>query len=129
MKKPHLSILVVTTAIFAAFTLGLFLGRNQNKNTVSVSVSPDMQTTPAEKATEVLPSLPESEPVLFPININTAEKEEFMALPGIGEVLAERILAYREEHGSFTAVEGLMNVEGIGEKRIEEMLDLITIGG
>lgn len=129
MKKPHLSILVVTTAIFAAFTLGLFLGRNQNKNTVSVSVSPDMQTTPAEKATEVLSSLPESEPVLFPININTAEKEEFMALPGIGEVLAERILAYREEHGSFTAVEGLMNVEGIGEKRIEEMLDLITIGG
>ena len=129
MKKQRLSILVVITAMFAAFTLGLFLGRNQNQNTVSVSVSPDMQTTPAEKATEALPSPSETEPVRFPININTAGKEEFMALPGIGDVLAERILAYREEHGSFTAVEGLMNVEGIGEKRIEEILDLITVGG
>ena len=52
-----------------------------------------------------------------------------MALPGIGEVLAERILSYRTEYGNFATVEGLLNVEGIGEKRIEEILDLITIGG
>ena len=47
-----------------------------------------------------------------------------MALPGIGEVLAERILSYRTEYGNFATVEGLLNVEGIGEKRIEEILDL-----
>lgn len=52
-----------------------------------------------------------------------------MVLPGIGEVLAERILLYRTEHGPFTYVEQLLYVEGIGEKKLEELLDLITIGG
>ena len=52
-----------------------------------------------------------------------------MALPGIGEVLAERILNFREEHGNFSSVDELLNVEGIGKKRLEEILDLITVGG
>ena len=52
-----------------------------------------------------------------------------MALPGIGQVLAQRIISYREEYGSFQTVEDLMNVEGIGEKRMEDILDLITTGG
>ena len=52
-----------------------------------------------------------------------------MALPGIGEVLAERIVAYREENGNFSSPEELLNVEGVGKKRLEEILDLITIGG
>lgn len=52
-----------------------------------------------------------------------------MALPGIGEVLARRILAYRDQNGSFSTVEELLNVDGIGKKRLEEIWDLITIGG
>ena len=52
-----------------------------------------------------------------------------MALPGIGETLALRILSYREKHGSFSRVEELLNVEGIGKKRFEEILDLIIILG
>ena len=56
-------------------------------------------------------------------------KEEFMALPGIGETLAERIIAYRKVHGSFSRPEDLLNVEGMGKKRFEEILDLIIIGG
>lgn len=129
MKKPRISILVVITAVFAAFTLGLFLGRNQNQNVVSVSVSAAMQTVPPETTAAVEETVTETEAITFPININTAVKEEFMALPGIGEVLAQRILAYRDEHGSFASVESLMNVEGIGEKKMEAILDLITIGG
>lgn len=129
MKKPRLHLLVILTAVFAAFTFGLFLGRNQTTDSVVLSVPASMQTIPpettaaAEEPAETLPA------VTFPIDINAATKEEFMELPGIGEVLAERIVAYRDENGGFSTVNGLMSVEGIGEKRLEDMLSLITIGG
>ena len=71
----------------------------------------------------------QSDSVQFPLSINRAGKEELMMLPGIGEVLADRILAYRREHGAFRSAEELMNVEGIGQKRLEEIIDLIVIGG
>lgn len=130
MKKQRLSVLIVITIVFSAFTLGFFLGRNQEKAAVTVSVPASMQTQPTQTTETMETAIPETtETVTFPININTATKEEFMALPGIGEVLAQRILAYREENGSFSTPEGLMNVEGIGEKRIEEILELITTGG
>ena len=47
----------------------------------------------------------------------------------IGEVLARRIIDYRESAGDFRTVEELINVEGIGEKWMEQILDLVTIGG
>lgn len=49
------------------------------------------------------------------ININTADKEELMTLPGIGESKAVTILQYREEHGAFQSVEELMEIPGIKE--------------
>ncbi len=62
-----------------------------------------------------------------PVNINTAGSAELQSLPGIGPVLAERIIQYRRQHGPFTAVEELKNVSGIGEKRFNDLKHLVTV--
>lgn len=59
------------------------------------------------------------------ININTADKEELMTLPGIGEATADKILNYREEN-SFEKIEDIMNVSGIGDKKFEDIKDMIS---
>ena len=129
MRKPNLPILLVITLLFGSFTLGFFLGKNQNRNAITVSVPTKFLTEPTVQKVKNAEPTEETTTVSFPISINQAGKEEFMALPGIGEILAERILDFREEYGNFSSVEELLNVEGIGKKRLEEILDLITVGG
>ena len=92
-----------------------------------VSVPNKFMTAPPPE-TEALTEPKEEKVISFPISINHADKEEIMALPGIGDVLADRILAYKEEHGNFSAAEELLNVEGLGKKRLEDIWDLITVG-
>lgn len=60
------------------------------------------------------------------IHINTADADALTLLPGIGEVLAQRIVDYREAHGPFTAPEQLLEVQGIGEKTLSLLRDYIT---
>uniref|UniRef100_A0A7C3MI39 ComEA family DNA-binding protein n=1 Tax=Dictyoglomus thermophilum TaxID=14 RepID=A0A7C3MI39_DICTH len=60
------------------------------------------------------------------ININTASKQQLETLPGIGTTLAQRIIDYRNEHGLFTSYDDLLNVKGIGEKKLEKIKDKIT---
>ena len=61
------------------------------------------------------------------VNINTASKEELVALPGIGESRAAAIIACREEKGSFTSIEEVKNVAGIGDGIFNRIKDLITV--
>ncbi len=63
------------------------------------------------------------------ININRASAEELEALPGIGPVLAARIVAYREEHGPFRSVEDLLRIPGIGPATLERIREMITVDG
>ena len=55
------------------------------------------------------------------LNLNEASKEELMEIPGIGEVLAQRILDFRQMYGPFYSVDELDEVDGIGEKRLEDL--------
>ncbi|HJP65444.1 MAG TPA: ComEA family DNA-binding protein [Actinomycetota bacterium] len=61
------------------------------------------------------------------VNINTATLDQLETLPGIGEVLAQRIIDYREEHGPYGSVEDLLNVSGIGDKTLADLEPHITV--
>ena len=61
------------------------------------------------------------------ININTASIQELDTLPGIGEATANKIVNYREEKGKFNSIEEIKNVNGIGDKKYEELKTLISI--
>lgn len=128
MKNKISVLLAAVTVLFMGFTLGLFVGRNSGSGTVTLAVPAQMQTAPTAAATAASETVPE-ETVSFPVNINTADADTLAALPGIGRVLAERIVAYRRQNGSFRAIEEITNVEGIGEKKAEAILELITVGG
>lgn len=99
----------------------------QNQAEEENIVPPEATKTKPESIRK--PSTPrkKSVSVSFPININTASKEELMALPGVGEVLAERIIALRKELGEYNSVEDLLKVKGIGEKKLEKIRPLVYV--
>jgi competence protein ComEA len=61
-----------------------------------------------------------------PLRLNQASAQDLEALPGVGPVLAERIVAYRDEHGPFRALEDLLDVPGIGESKLASLRDLVV---
>lgn len=60
------------------------------------------------------------------VNINTATVEELAALPGVGKVIAQRIVRHREKSGRFKTVEELLVIRGISRKKLEQLRPRIT---
>jgi competence protein ComEA len=61
------------------------------------------------------------------VNLNTATLEQLQTLPGVGPVLAQRIIDYRESNGAFRSVEDLRKVSGIGDARFNELKARVTV--
>ena len=118
-------------AVFALLTGGYFLGRTDRSEPWRVTASPpavsQIQQEAEEQEVEEQEERPES---LLPgetIDLNTASQSDLDRLPGIGEKRAQAIVAYREEHGPFAAIEDVMEVSGIGEGIFAQIAPYLTV--
>ncbi|MBO5954141.1 MAG: ComEA family DNA-binding protein [Oscillospiraceae bacterium] len=123
MKKDSATILITATLVFAALVIGVLIGRYTGRSPVPVQ-KPSVETTQSYNLDPVQDSAQNNTQKL---NINTATQEQFDALPGIGSVLAARIVAYRDANGPFTSISELTNVSGIGQERLKAIMELITL--
>lgn len=83
---------------------------------------------PAAYEAPAAPRQESEETVRWPIDLNRADAQQLMQLPGIGEVKAAAILAYRAEHGAFRTVEELDEVRGISARMVESWDGLVEVG-
>ena len=119
MKKLLPLLPVFITAIFFAFVGGIFYGR-YNAGTTAPIRSEEVTVTTDITSQKVINGK---------INVNTATFEDLLYVPGIGEVTANNIIAYRDAYGPFVELEDLENVSGIGPKKLEQFAAYLTIGG
>ncbi len=61
------------------------------------------------------------------VNVNIASRQELMTLPGIGEVMSERIMAYRSDVGPFRSIDDLKKIKGISKRKLEQLAPFIAI--
>ena len=116
LKKAELALIWVTGALICVL-LGFFLGRNVALNTI----------LPGPNDGTAQSTNPTTGSSGGRININTATLEQLRDLPGIGEQIANNIIAYREANGPFQSVNDLLNVDLIGESRLNGILDYISV--
>lgn len=90
--------------------------------------SPEPPASPPGETASEPPADSKAEEVSGLVNINTADKDELMTLPMIGEVRASAIISYRESAGPFSSRADIMQVSGIGEGIYNQVKDLITVG-
>ncbi len=114
MKKSD-TVLVGLTVGFIILLAGIFIGS---------TFMPKYRVYPQDFAETTLSESPYSNGKL---NINLAGVEELMILPGIGEETALRIIEYREQHGPFQSIDGLLRVKGIGASKLDDIRQYITV--
>jgi len=120
-----------TTPVEANVSVATITEPDQPVATGQVTASTTTTTaTTADQAASEAETIAIADPMLSnftPIDINRADREALLALPGIGPVLAERIIAYREAHGPFKSVDDLTAISGIGERNINIFRKLVYV--
>ncbi len=110
-KKPKLSWEERYSALYQTFT-------EKSRAQEKASVFPE--TTAGQKSDL-------KKALIGKVNINTATGEQLQILPRIGPSMSQRIIQYRREHGSFTSIDAIKKVKGIGDKTFEKIKSQITI--
>ena len=155
-EAQHIKYLIIVTAMLCAVIIGYsaFYVPDAKMSEVIVKTDtdaeapasgeeytpakPDWSTGGASHSTDVLSSRSTTVGASFgeaagtakqKVNINTAgENELASSLDGVGEVLAGRIVGYREKNGKFKSIEDIKKVSGMGDKKFENIKDNITVG-
>ena len=125
---------IVLTCLFLVFTLGVHWGTGRVRDSFTISTqteAPARQMASDAAADTVQTPTPQTSPdgaaADEKININTAGVDELLRLDGIGEKLAGRIIADREENGAFARIEDITRVSGIGEVTYMNICGDITV--
>ncbi len=127
VKNHGFAVITIIAAI--AFTVAAaFVANASRPERIENSFSVSSLKTPAAFVGAPKSSIASPTPMpIEPININEAGITLLTCLPGIGDALAQRIISYRDEHGPFSCVEDLLNVSGIGEKKLEGFREYVLI--
>jgi len=116
------NVLFIAALVIAVILVGynVFLVPRGDALEVNVGENSELKSSESEES-----SFEESEDKI--ININTADAEELETLPGIGPATAAKIIEYREKVGIIRSVDELLNVSGIGEKKLEAIREMIKL--
>ena len=117
MKKQIPLLFLCILGFCICFILGVLVGRSAVGQHIFMQYLPDAPSDATQ-----------SPPPAY-IDLNNATLSQLMLLPGIGEATAQRIIDYRESVGTFSCIEDILFVDGIGIKIFEQLKPYITAGG
>ena len=120
--KTLIKILIVMTIFFSVFivTYQLYERTHLKVPEMLVAVDGSEMSIPESFKTKI-------ETGVLKIDINNAVQEELEQIPHIGEVIAARIIEYREKNGNFEKIEDIINVKGIGKKTFYKIKEFIYV--
>ena len=120
-SDPAKKLMAGSALALLVFLAAFFLGRASAGDTLRVQTQKHAQIAQPQSVQQ--PQSAQTDRLC----LNTASQEELMQLPGVGEVLAGRIAAYRTRYGRFVSVRQLMDVDGIGEELYAALEPLVCV--
>jgi len=120
-------IVIIITAVFLALVLGFTLGQREGELPVVFGESGFQSRGAENTAGEKLVSSENGQETVTVLNINSATAEQLETLRGIGPVLAQRIVEYRETNGPFRSTEDITRVQGIGASVYNDIWQYISV--